>query len=304
MAYVKLDTGILQSTLWIDVPQSRVFLTALLLAEPKEFKEPVATFEINEMRKLKFVVPPGWYGFVAASAPGIIHHAQVGQDAGVRALQQLADPEALSRSSDFEGRRMVRIDGGFLILNYMKYRDKDHTAAARQRRLRDRKRNAVTPSPSRDIGATSRIADADADADADKTIKAEPQELIPADVHGLMAAVHVITRIQAYPYELPDSQALRIAIARSHEALVNGGKSPQAALEYLVAVTFDAIEGRTRIDKFFFEDAKWRGNANGHGTSAAAGRAQRSRDTITDTLRNRISQRTASDATQRESGTR
>lgn len=176
MAYVKLDTGILNSTLWIDLPQSRVFITALLLAEPMEFHEPVETFEINEMRHSEFAVPPGWYGFVAASGPGLIHHAQIGAEAGTKALKQLSEPEADSRSSDFEGRRMVRVDGGFLILNYMKYRDKDHTAAQRQRRLRDRKRHGrditelrVT-SVTRDAKgtrsrATSRIADADADAD-------------------------------------------------------------------------------------------------------------------------------------------
>jgi hypothetical protein len=52
----------------------------------------------------------------------------------------LGEPEDNSRSKDFAGRRMIRIDGGFLILNFMKYRDKDHTAAIRQQRLRDRRK--------------------------------------------------------------------------------------------------------------------------------------------------------------------
>ena len=52
---------------------------------------------------------------------------------------------------------MIRVNGGFLILNYMKYRDKDHTAAERQRRLRARKKaledaNGVT----RDVNDVTR----------------------------------------------------------------------------------------------------------------------------------------------------
>ena len=46
---------------------------------------------------------------------------------------------------------MVRIDGGFIVLNYQAYRERDYTAAKRQRRFRQRhkndakNRNAVTP---------------------------------------------------------------------------------------------------------------------------------------------------------------
>ena len=38
MAFVKLDTGILKSTLWMEMAQRNVFLTALLMAEPREFR--------------------------------------------------------------------------------------------------------------------------------------------------------------------------------------------------------------------------------------------------------------------------
>jgi hypothetical protein len=58
----------------------------------------------------------------------------------MEALKKLGSPEMESRSKEFEGRRMIRTNGGFVILNYMKYRDKDHTAALRQARLRARKK--------------------------------------------------------------------------------------------------------------------------------------------------------------------
>jgi hypothetical protein len=87
-----------------------------------------------------FEAPPGWYGFVPAASLGIISRAGVDREAGIEALRKLGEPEAESRSTDFGGRRMIRTDGGFLILNFMKYRDKDHTAADRQRKLRERRK--------------------------------------------------------------------------------------------------------------------------------------------------------------------
>ena len=139
MAFVKLDAAILRSTIWYKRPDLELFLAALLMAEPREYLEPVRTLEVDSLDDAGFVVPPGWYGFVPASGPGIIAQAVVNEVNGIAALKSLASPEKESRSQAHEGRRMVRIDGGYLILNYMKFRDMDHTAADRQRRLRARK---------------------------------------------------------------------------------------------------------------------------------------------------------------------
>jgi hypothetical protein len=170
MAFVKLDAAILRSTIWYKRPDLELFLAALLMAEPREYLAPVNTIKVDSLDDGGFQVPPGWYGFVPASGPGIIAQAFVDEKTGIEALKSLGAPEKESRSQAFEGRRMVRIDGGYLILNYMRFRDIDHTCAERQRRLRERRRvtrdgNGVT----RDVTPTSRIADADADADAPKT---------------------------------------------------------------------------------------------------------------------------------------
>ena len=55
---------------------------------------------------------------------------------------------------------MVRVNGGFIVLNFMRYRDHDHTAAERQRRLRNRKTvtRDVTLSR-RDVTPVSHIAE-------------------------------------------------------------------------------------------------------------------------------------------------
>jgi len=142
MAFVKLDTKILDSTLWIERDLREIFITALLMAEPREFREPVRQIEVGRLEFTDFVAPPGWYGFVPAASLGIINRAGVEREAGLEALSKLGEPETESRSTDFGGRRMIRTDGGFLILNFMKYRDKDHTAAQRQKRLRERRKQS------------------------------------------------------------------------------------------------------------------------------------------------------------------
>lgn len=141
MAFVKLDEGILNSTLWFDRDLREVFITALLMAgAPREFREPLKQLELVGSKYTGFEAPEGWYGFVAAAGIGILKLAGVEREPGMEALRRLGEPESESRSPDFDGRRMIRVAGGFIILNYMKYRDKDYTAAERQRRLRERKR--------------------------------------------------------------------------------------------------------------------------------------------------------------------
>lgn len=213
MPFVKLDTGILNSTLWIDREGREVFITALLLAQPLEVDEPMATFEVRSVSKDDFEVPPGWYGFVPAASTGIIRHAMVPIEAGMEALERLSKPDKESRTPDFEGRRMVRVDGGFIILNYMKYRDKDHTAADRQRRLRERRKR----SPSRrDVTLRSvtvtHSREQMADSDADKI---EHQVRVIAKLHPALSHKTEPSRIEI--------EEICKAIIRDGEELVLAG---------------------------------------------------------------------------------
>lgn len=161
MPYVKLDCGMLDSTTWFDKDGRDVFITALLMATPKEFDEPLPQLEIHSLNETGWTVPPGWYGFVDAASTGIISRCGISMDRGLAALDRLGAPEVESRSQQHDGRRMVRVNGGFVILNYINYREKDHTAADRQRRYRERQknRNAVT---------SRNITQAEAEAEAEE----------------------------------------------------------------------------------------------------------------------------------------
>jgi len=166
MPFVKIDTGILESTLWIDRAARDIFITALLMAEPREITEPTPTYFVDRIEETGFIVPPGWYGFVPAASVGIARRALVEPEEGIKALETLGGADPHSRSPEYEGRRLVRIDGGFIVLNYFKYRDRDYTAAERMAKLRAR-RKAQTVTPNMyDVTRNSDVADAYADSDA------------------------------------------------------------------------------------------------------------------------------------------
>ena len=175
MAFVKLDCGLLDSTLWVDRDAREIFLTCLLMAEPREFGLPSKQIEIRSVTPTGFEAPAGWYGFVPAASTGIIRRAGMTQEAGMAALERLGGPDPESRTPNFDGRRLIRIDGGFLILNYMKYRERDYSSAERSKRYRERKlerkalenvtasRHAVT---SRSVTQAEAEAEGEAEAEA------------------------------------------------------------------------------------------------------------------------------------------
>src|SRR6478736_5789203 len=90
-----------------------------------------------------------------SSAPA--GRAALEPEAGMLALEELASPDPESRSEAWEGRRLVRVNGGFVVLNFMSYRDKDNTGAERAKRYRERQKlidAGAISLPNRDEKAT------------------------------------------------------------------------------------------------------------------------------------------------------
>lgn len=143
MPFVKLDTGILDSTLWLSDPDVRVvFITMLAMAKPD--------------------------GLVEATAPGIARRANLSIEATREAIKVLEAPDEDSRSLADEGRRIRRVDGGYQLTNYGKYRDKDHTAAERKRRERERKKQEAGQGVTRDgCDDTPDVTHSDPDSSSD-----------------------------------------------------------------------------------------------------------------------------------------
>lgn len=235
MAYVKLDTGLLDSTLWTDRDGREVFLTALLMALPHEVLEPTPELAVRSLDETGFVVPPGWYGRVPAAGVGIIRRAGVGIEEGLDALERLAAPDPESRTPDFDGRRLVRVDGGYIVLNFMKYRDRDTTAAERQQRYRDRHkgRNAVT---SKSNAVTERnVTQRNAVVSSKKEEVSRKQEVLPTTGMSKRESTTVndqqdqfVTFWRIYPKRAGGNP--KLAALKAWEARIRSGVLPEQML--------------------------------------------------------------------------
>lgn len=272
MAFVKLDCGILNSTLWVEREARELFITALLMAQPHEVVAAKEQLEVRSLKETGFKVPPGWYGFVPAAGIGIINRAGVGLEEGLSALEKLGGVDPESRSAAFGGRRLVRIDGGYVVLNYMTYRERDYTAAERSKRYREKKlkdqalesshRNVTTPrvkvtgkeASRRDI--THAEAEAEAEAEKPKPIKQQRSDrdiLAPETIH--CAALRSICErnrvtfpnVKAHMHlgqwaneKLP-LETLETAIRHARQQKPDPELIP---LTYLVPIVSDAVAGR------------------------------------------------------------
>ncbi len=134
-----MDRGILNSSVWYDRDVRDVFITTLLMATLHETTEPMPQLEVNSLKDTGWSVPPGWYGLVEAAGVGIVARAGIDRNDGMNALVKMGEPEPESRDDDFDGRRLVRVKGGYIVLNYVRYLEKDHGSAERQKRYRLRK---------------------------------------------------------------------------------------------------------------------------------------------------------------------
>jgi hypothetical protein len=159
MPFVKLDTGILDSSLWPQRPERELFITALLMAVPRKFDQPQPQLELNSLEETGFVVPVGEYGFIGASWVGVVERCHLEPTEDTReAMEALGNADPYSRSEEFEGRRLVRVNGGLIVLNYIKFRDMDRTVAARMKRYRKRLKNKREAEALRNVDVTRRNA--------------------------------------------------------------------------------------------------------------------------------------------------
>jgi hypothetical protein len=96
--YTKLFDSIFMSTIWLEDNATRIVWIALLGKKDR-------------------------HGIVEGSIPGLAHLARVTVDEAEAAINKFLAPDPHSRTSDHDGRRIERVDGGWLVLNHEKYRD-------------------------------------------------------------------------------------------------------------------------------------------------------------------------------------
>lgn len=112
--FTKLYSEIITSSIWSETHATRVvWVTMLAMADSS--------------------------GRVDASIPGLARTANVSLDECERAITTFGQPDPYSRSQEYEGRRIAAVDGGWLLLNYEKYRGM-RDPEERQRQNREAKR--------------------------------------------------------------------------------------------------------------------------------------------------------------------
>lgn len=112
--YAKLFSDIVDSSLWNeDAETCKVFVTLLALCDRDGYVR-------------------GTVGWLAGKSKVAIDKCDI-------AIQKLLAPDPYSRTPDHEGRRLERLEDGWLILNYLLFRDRlstDPTASATRERVR------------------------------------------------------------------------------------------------------------------------------------------------------------------------
>jgi hypothetical protein len=98
MAYIKLSKNIIHSTIWRQSHATVKVWIALLALSDRD-------------------------GIVKCSLPGLIDTSKVTEGECIKALEIFQSPDKYSRTEEYEGRRLVKIPGGWQILNYALYRE-------------------------------------------------------------------------------------------------------------------------------------------------------------------------------------
>jgi len=151
--YVKVYESILQSTIWLESPDTKIVWITMLTLKDKE-------------------------GVVRASIPGLAKTAGVTVEACEAAINCFLSPDPYSRTRDFEGRRIQEVDGGWFLINHAKYRDlrtqKNINDAERKRKSRE---NDVTTCHNMSQDVTPRHG-VSGDGDGDGSLSSLKEEII------------------------------------------------------------------------------------------------------------------------------
>lgn len=97
MSFSKLDSGITKSSLWSEPLHVRVVFVSFLAEKDEN-------------------------GFVSAAYSSMQRICNVTKEQFDEAIRILESPDPESRTADFEGRRLQKIEGGWIVLNHEKYR--------------------------------------------------------------------------------------------------------------------------------------------------------------------------------------
>lgn len=120
MKYSPLASEILTSSIWAEDDKTRIVWITMLALKDKD-------------------------GYVAAAIPGLANIARVSVEDCEKAIIKLESPDKYSRTPTEEGRRIRKVEGGWIVINHFKYRNSlsnnNEAALSRERMRKMRERN-------------------------------------------------------------------------------------------------------------------------------------------------------------------
>lgn len=153
MGYTKLDENLVTSSIWSEDDKTlRVWCYLMARADSN--------------------------GWVLDTIPAIARACNYDIETVETILQKFAGPDKYSRTKDHEGRRIAILNEpefGIYLLNHPKYREKDHTAAERQRRHRAAKVTGDVTAVTRDKRDVTQETVTVTQAEAESKAKAESE---------------------------------------------------------------------------------------------------------------------------------
>ncbi len=201
--YTKLFSTIVTSTIWQEPDRTRIVWITMLALSDKN-------------------------GEIHASIPGLARVAGVPVEDCEKALAAFLSPDGYSRTTEHEGRRIAKIDGGWELLNFQKYRLLASTAdtlaknANRQKKWRQRNgqvtdSNAPVTHSNGVVTVDSRKAESDSKAKSDL----KEEERAPAKNRGTLETVSAF----CLEIGLPKSDGAASFYKWEGNGWMNGGKA-------------------------------------------------------------------------------
>jgi len=196
MTFTKLFSSITESSVWVQDDHTRlIWITMLAMADKR--------------------------GRVWGSIPGLANRARVPIESVKKALTSFLGPDEYSRTKDHDGRRIAEIDGGWVLLNYQKYRDlrdeehrREQNREAKQRSRHKMSSNVLTVSNESASGGSNAESQPTSHPTGQPNAEAEAEAEAVKKKEDPQFAQQVLSVYEAYPRKIDKKNALR-SIERS-----------------------------------------------------------------------------------------
>ena len=220
--FTKLFASIITSSIWSEDDKTRICWITVLALTNRD-------------------------GVCKSALPGLAALARLSVEDTRKAIAKLEAPDPDSRTPDHDGRRIKRVDGGWIVLNHAKYREhqgrqvSDDPRRVYQREWMRRKRSGECQQPvstsvngiNKDVNAVNASASASVSRNpisisgSEVSTVSQPSGLRPVDRRAAERSGNKIRVSEYSDIHNPNNDPLAVAIAVTKDADVNRTSFPR-----------------------------------------------------------------------------